>query len=117
MSYGSCDQRSVLRANDGSRFCSHPHMPDGLGLSYIGLSLEQVMLVKAQKTADALWSAEQILRRQLQRAHFLDAVRAGVVASTFAPGRAVVGDSFRDGPASGGSTGLFAGCAQTPLCD
>jgi protein ImuA len=39
-----------------------PHIPDGLGLSYIGLALEQVLLVKTQKTADALWSAEQILR-------------------------------------------------------
>lgn len=39
-----------------------PHTPDGLGLSYIGLSIEQVLRIKAQKTADALWSAEQILR-------------------------------------------------------
>jgi protein ImuA len=39
-----------------------PHVPDGLGLGYIGLSLEHVMQVKAQKTADSLWSAEQILR-------------------------------------------------------
>jgi hypothetical protein len=39
-----------------------PHIPNGLGLGYIGLPLEHVMLVKATKTADALWSAEQILR-------------------------------------------------------
>ena len=39
-----------------------PHIPDGLGLSYIGLSLERLLQVKAPKTADALWSAEQILR-------------------------------------------------------
>jgi protein ImuA len=39
-----------------------PHLPDGLGLSYIGLSLERLLQVKAPKTADALWSAEQILR-------------------------------------------------------
>jgi hypothetical protein len=39
-----------------------PHTPDGLGLSYIGLSLDQVLYVKAPKTADSLWSAEQILR-------------------------------------------------------
>ncbi|WP_407945671.1 hypothetical protein [Paraburkholderia elongata] len=39
-----------------------PHMPDGLGLGHIGLSLKHVMQVKAQKTADSLWSAEQILR-------------------------------------------------------
>jgi len=49
----------------GSRpiaFVQPPHTPDGLGLSYIGLSLDHVLRVKAQKTADALWSAEQILR-------------------------------------------------------
>jgi protein ImuA len=39
-----------------------PHVPNCLGLGYIGLPLGQVMLVKAGKTADALWSAEQILR-------------------------------------------------------
>jgi hypothetical protein len=43
-------------------FVQPPHTLDGLGLSYIGLSLEQVLLVKAQKTANALWSSEQILR-------------------------------------------------------
>jgi len=43
-------------------FVQPPHSPDGLGLSYIGLSLEQVLRVNAQKTADALWSTEQILR-------------------------------------------------------
>ena len=39
-----------------------PHIPDGLGLSYIGLPLHRLLQVKAPKTADALWSAEQILR-------------------------------------------------------
>ncbi|AXF18904.1 translesion DNA synthesis-associated protein ImuA [Paraburkholderia caledonica] len=43
-------------------FVQPPHTPDGLGLSYIGLSLEQMLRVKAPKTADALWSVEQILR-------------------------------------------------------
>ncbi|MFM0032962.1 translesion DNA synthesis-associated protein ImuA [Paraburkholderia madseniana] len=43
-------------------FVQPPHTPDGLGLSYIGLSIDQVLRVKAKKTADALWSAEQILR-------------------------------------------------------
>ncbi|MGF6301076.1 hypothetical protein OKW42_004429 [Paraburkholderia sp. WC7.3d] len=38
-----------------------PHVPNGLGLEYIGLSSEQ-LLIRATKTADALWSAEQILR-------------------------------------------------------
>ncbi|MEM5344691.1 translesion DNA synthesis-associated protein ImuA [Paraburkholderia azotifigens] len=39
-----------------------PHIPDGLGLDYIGLSLDQLLQVKAPKSADAFWSAEQILR-------------------------------------------------------
>ncbi|WP_408179957.1 recombinase RecA [Paraburkholderia dipogonis] len=42
-------------------FVQPPHTPDGLGLSYIGLSIEQVLRVKAQKTADALWSAQKEL--------------------------------------------------------
>jgi cell division inhibitor SulA len=49
----------------GSRpvaFVQPPHAPDGLGLAYIGLTLEQMLRVKAPKTADALWSVEQILR-------------------------------------------------------
>ncbi|MHB9838026.1 translesion DNA synthesis-associated protein ImuA [Paraburkholderia terrae] len=39
-----------------------PQMPNGLGLSYIGLALERIMLVRGPNSADALWSAEQILR-------------------------------------------------------
>jgi cell division inhibitor SulA len=39
-----------------------PQVPNGLGLGYIGLPLEQLLYLKAAKTADALWSAEQILR-------------------------------------------------------
>ncbi|CAM2192086.1 protein ImuA [Paraburkholderia kururiensis] len=39
-----------------------PHLPNGLGLAYIGLGLERFLYVRAQKTADALWSTEQILR-------------------------------------------------------
>src|ERR1700761_8170120 len=37
-------------------FVQPPHTPDGLGLSYIGLSLDQVLRVNTPKTADALWS-------------------------------------------------------------
>jgi hypothetical protein len=39
-----------------------PHQPDGLGLHYIGLPVDRVMLVKVANTANALWSVEQILR-------------------------------------------------------
>jgi hypothetical protein len=39
-----------------------PYQPDGLGLAYIGLPLDRLMLVKGPTTADALWSVEQILR-------------------------------------------------------
>ncbi|MDO1722025.1 hypothetical protein Q2317_25875, partial [Escherichia coli] len=43
-------------------FVQPPHALDGLGLNHIGLSLDQILRVNTQKTADALWSAEQILR-------------------------------------------------------
>jgi protein ImuA len=43
-------------------FVQPPHTPHGLGLSYIGLSIERVLRVQAPRTADALWSAEPILR-------------------------------------------------------
>jgi protein ImuA len=43
-------------------FVNAPHRPDGLGLSYIGVPIDRVMLIKAAKTADALWYVEQILR-------------------------------------------------------
>ncbi|MDR6382083.1 hypothetical protein J2802_002502 [Paraburkholderia caribensis] len=39
-----------------------PRFPDGLCLDYIGLSLDRRLQVKTPKTADAFWSAEQILR-------------------------------------------------------
>ncbi|MCX4161567.1 MULTISPECIES: translesion DNA synthesis-associated protein ImuA [Paraburkholderia] len=39
-----------------------PHVPNGPGLDYIGVPLSRLMLVKAAKTVDALWAAEQILR-------------------------------------------------------
>lgn len=39
-----------------------PHIPDGLGLRYIGLSLDRLLQIKPPKATDALWSAEQILR-------------------------------------------------------
>jgi hypothetical protein len=39
-----------------------PHIPDGPGLNYIGLSLDRLLQIKATKITDALWSAEQILQ-------------------------------------------------------
>jgi cell division inhibitor SulA len=39
-----------------------PHVTNALGLSYIGLSLGRLLQINAPKTADVLWSAEQILR-------------------------------------------------------
>ncbi|MGF7000794.1 hypothetical protein P3T25_009187 [Paraburkholderia sp. GAS32] len=33
-------------------------LPNGLGLEYIGLLPEQLLQIRASKTADALWSAE-----------------------------------------------------------
>ncbi|MEX3935996.1 translesion DNA synthesis-associated protein ImuA [Paraburkholderia phymatum] len=39
-----------------------PHIPDGLGLNHIGLPLDRLLQIKAPKSADAFWAAEQILR-------------------------------------------------------
>ncbi len=39
-----------------------PHVPNGPAFAYLDVPLEQLMQVRASKMADALWSAEQILR-------------------------------------------------------
>jgi hypothetical protein len=39
-----------------------PLVPHGLGLAHIGVSIQTAMHIKAPSAADALWSAEQILR-------------------------------------------------------
>src|ERR1700737_1651837 len=39
-----------------------PHIPNALALAYLGIPLDRLMLLRAPKTADALWSTEQILR-------------------------------------------------------
>ncbi|MBU9200354.1 translesion DNA synthesis-associated protein ImuA [Burkholderia multivorans] len=39
-----------------------PHTPNAQALAYFGLPVDKVVRVRAPKTADALWSAEQILR-------------------------------------------------------
>jgi len=39
-----------------------PHTPNAQALAYLGLPVDKVLRVRAPKTADALWSAEQILR-------------------------------------------------------
>ena len=56
--------RPAFSASDdgATALVNPPHQPDGLGLAYIGLPLDRLMLVKGQTTADALWSVEQILR-------------------------------------------------------
>jgi protein ImuA len=43
-------------------FVQPPHTPNGLGLNYIGLPAQHVLWLKAKKTADSLWAAEQVLR-------------------------------------------------------
>jgi protein ImuA len=39
-----------------------PHLPNTLAFTYLGIPSDKLMLLRAQKTADALWSAEQILK-------------------------------------------------------
>lgn len=38
-----------------------PHVPNALAFSYLGLPLDKLMLLRAPKTADALWCAERVL--------------------------------------------------------
>jgi hypothetical protein len=39
-----------------------PHVPNALAFSYLALPADKLMRIRAPRTADALWSAEQILR-------------------------------------------------------
>ncbi|KWU26345.1 translesion DNA synthesis-associated protein ImuA [Burkholderia cenocepacia] len=39
-----------------------PHAPNALAFSFLGLPLDKLMQIRAKSTANALWSAEQILR-------------------------------------------------------
>ena len=39
-----------------------PQDPNALGLAYVGVPLENTLLLRPKTTADSLWSAEQILR-------------------------------------------------------
>ncbi|KVX69095.1 recombinase RecA [Burkholderia stagnalis] len=39
-----------------------PQTPNAQGLAYVGVPLDKVMLLEPKTTADALWSAEQILK-------------------------------------------------------
>jgi hypothetical protein len=39
-----------------------PHEPNGLGFSYWGVDINKVTRIRAPRTSDALWSAEQILK-------------------------------------------------------
>ncbi|WP_158902394.1 translesion DNA synthesis-associated protein ImuA [Burkholderia sp. L27(2015)] len=39
-----------------------PHLPNALGFGYLGIPVEQLMMLRAPKSADALWCAEQILK-------------------------------------------------------
>jgi len=38
-----------------------PHVPNSLAFSYMGLPLDKLMMLRAPKTADALWCAERVL--------------------------------------------------------
>jgi cell division inhibitor SulA/protein ImuA len=39
-----------------------PHMPNALAFAYLGVPCDKLMLLRSSKTADALWTAEQILK-------------------------------------------------------
>jgi protein ImuA len=38
-----------------------PHVPNSLAFAYLGVPLDKLMLLRAPKTADALWCAERVL--------------------------------------------------------
>ncbi|WP_087634007.1 translesion DNA synthesis-associated protein ImuA, partial [Caballeronia telluris] len=39
-----------------------PHVPNALAFSYLGLSMNKLLRLRAPKTADALWCAERVLQ-------------------------------------------------------
>jgi protein ImuA len=39
-----------------------PHVPQALSLAALGVSPESALWLRADRTADALWAAEQVLR-------------------------------------------------------
>lgn len=39
-----------------------PHAPQALSLAALGLPLESILWIRSERTADALWAAEQVLR-------------------------------------------------------
>jgi cell division inhibitor SulA/protein ImuA len=43
-------------------FIKPPHVPNALGLSYLGIPLDKIMLLQSGSTADTLWAAEQVLK-------------------------------------------------------
>ncbi|WP_175152660.1 translesion DNA synthesis-associated protein ImuA [Paraburkholderia ultramafica] len=52
-------------ASHGKRpvvFLEPPQTPNSQGLAYMGLSEDRLMWLRARRTADALWTAEQVLR-------------------------------------------------------
>ncbi|RFU48196.1 translesion DNA synthesis-associated protein ImuA [Paraburkholderia sp. DHOC27] len=51
-----------LLANGPIALVQPPHIPDSLGLGYIGLSPDRLLQINTPNSSDALWSAEQILR-------------------------------------------------------
>jgi cell division inhibitor SulA/protein ImuA len=43
-------------------FVKPPHVPDAMGLSYIGLPIDKLIRLEVGRTADVLWATEQILK-------------------------------------------------------
>jgi protein ImuA len=39
-----------------------PHLPNATGFSYIGVPIDKIMVLQAEKTSDALWSVDQVLK-------------------------------------------------------
>ena len=59
-------------------FVQPPHNPNSLAFAYLGVPLDKLLQVRASKLADALWSAEQILKTELD--NLIDQCGCGTVA-------------------------------------
>lgn len=51
----------VASSNRPVALLQAPHVPNSLAFAYLGVPLDKLMMLRAPKTADALWCAERVL--------------------------------------------------------
>jgi len=52
----------IVQSKKSIALLQPPQIPNALAFAYLGMNPAQVMWLRAQKSADALWSAEQVLK-------------------------------------------------------